>query len=127
MKVTARVIDVLKALHANRKTHAVIVKEARAGYLKKAEEALAKRILELKSGKIVALHFSLATPQDHTAVYDTAIEMLKMHTGKTVELEDAQVRALLMDQWDWKDSFLTTNSYYSGTARSSQRGDGYEE
>ena len=118
MKITARVTDVLKALHANRKTHSTIVAEARAGYLKKAEEALAKRMLELKSGKIVALHFSLMVPEDNTAVYDTAIEMLKRHTGKTVELEDTQVRALLMDQWDWKRQFLATNSHYSGTARS---------
>ena len=58
----------------------------------------------------------------YTAVYDTAIEMLKRHTGKTVELEDAQVRALLMDQWDWKPSFLATNSHYSGTALASYRG-----
>ncbi len=118
MSVTVDVKDLLKKLHANRENHAKIVAEAKKGYLTEARKAIAKRMEQLEKGKIVSLHFSLSVPQDFTYVYDTAIEMLQMHQGETVKLNATQVRHLAMDQWDWRDSFLASNSSYSATARS---------
>lgn len=116
MKIVAKKKDVLAALLRNREKHQKIVAEARAGYAKKAREALLDQLAKLEKGKISVVTFQLTAPQDHTKVYDTAIEMMRMHTGSTVTLDSGQVRTLMMDEWDWKSHFLLANSAYSGTA-----------
>lgn len=116
MRITAKKDDVLTRLKSNREEHKKIVVEARDGYLKKARAALEERMKDLSSGKLVSLFFALAPPQDHTRVYDVTIEMLSLHTGAEIELDAEQVRNLMMDEWDWSQQFLTSNSAYSGTA-----------
>lgn len=116
MKINADTKTVLSALVKNRAKHQKIVAEARVGYAKKAREALLDQLKKLESGKTSVVTFHLASPQDHTKVYDTAIEMMKMHTEKKVVLDASQVRTLMMDEWDWKAHFLLANSAYSGTA-----------
>lgn len=116
MTVQANTKKVLATLIKNRESHRKVVKEARAGYLVKARERAKQLLSDLESGKITAVSLGLQMPQDHTHVYDTAIEMLKMHTGKTITLDSTQARNLMMDKWDWKASFLMANSAYSATA-----------
>lgn len=116
LKIEANKDELLAKLKANRQEHAAIVAEAREGYVKKAREALEKRLGQLSDGKIVSLSFRLDVPTDHTRVYDTAIRMLELHQNKTVLLTATQVRNLEMDEWDWTDSFLGTASAYSPMA-----------
>lgn len=116
MKISAKTLDVLSALVKNREKHQKIVAEARVGYAKAAREALLEQLKKLETGKTSVIAFHLAAPQDHTKVYDTAIEMMRLHTEETVPLDSGQVRTLMMDEWDWKSHFLMANSAYSGTA-----------
>jgi len=116
MTVTVDRVQVLDIVRANREKHHTIVEEARTGYIDKARAALEKRLQQLKAGKVASLHFSLAPPQDHTEAYDTIIEMLQLHTEAEVRLSASQVRHFVMDQWDWKTAFLTTNALYSKMA-----------
>jgi len=116
MVVTCKRAEVLTKLRANRDKHASIVAEAREGYLKKALEAVEERAQELKAGKIKALIFSLQLPQDHTAEYDTVIQMLEMHQPETIELNADEVRQLIEDKWEWTSQFLHSNAFYSPQA-----------
>jgi hypothetical protein len=116
MRIQAKREDVLATLIKNRETHATIVKEAREGYVKKAYAALKQKEEKLLSGKVVALSFSLRVPVDQTKVYDTAIEMLKLHQEDKIELDAGQVRNLMQDQWDWTEAFYGTNMVYSKMA-----------
>jgi len=120
MKITASTATTLKALRENREKHVKIVQEARAGYLSKCAALLAVHTASLnetiKNGGTFKLWLTPTEPQDHTKVYDTAIKMLHMHTGETVELTSDQVQTLVMDDWDWKGQFLLSNAAYSGTA-----------
>jgi cellobiose-specific phosphotransferase system component IIA len=77
--ISAKTATVLEALKKNLAEHADLVKEAREGYLQKAEVALAKRIQQLREGQVVALTFSLMPPQDHSNSYRTVIKMLELH------------------------------------------------
>ena len=117
VEIIANKKDTLDTLRTNLKTHKTIVEEARKGYIQKAREALEKRLVQLEKGQIVNLSFSLNPPQDHTAGYETAIKMLELHQEDTITLSAEQVRPFIMDEWDWTESFLTTNSVYSGTAQ----------
>lgn len=116
MKITAKTSDVLATLMKNRETHTKIVVEARAGYMKKAREAVKAKLDRLESGKLVSLVFYLQVPVDYTKVYDTAIQMLQMHQQDLIELDSSQVRSLIQDQWEWTQSFYGTNKAYSSTA-----------
>jgi len=116
MNVTAETKKVLEKLKENRAEHSAIVKEAREGYMDQAEAALQKRLVQLREGKLVSLHFSLQPPQDHSDVYDTAIGMVEAHTEETIVLGASQFRSLMMDEWDWTAGFLASNSGYSALA-----------
>lgn len=117
MTIKANTADVLTALRKNRETHAQIVAEAKEGYLKKARETLERELERMKKATSpVALTVHLTLPQDYTKAYDIAIRMLELHTGTEIELTSGQVQHLIMDDWDWKQSFLVTNSAYSATA-----------
>ena len=116
MRIKAKRDDVLAALHKNRAAHAAIVKEAREGYVAKAKSEVMAKLRKLDQGKIVALSFSLRVPVDQTKVYDTAIEMMRLHQEETVELDAGQVRNLMLDEWDWTDQFYGTNAVYSNSA-----------
>ena len=116
MNVTVKVDKLLETLKLNRDKHKQIVVEARAGYMKKAKAALKSKLDQLESGKLRALAFGLSVPVDMTKVYDTAIQMLSLHTGDEMELTPGQVRNLVMDEWDWSDHFMGTNAMYSDTA-----------
>lgn len=118
MKILAKTDEVLETLRKNRETHSSIVKEARLGYVKAVEKKLEKTLEDVRSGKPVVLQLFLQPPEDHTKVYDTAIRMLEMHQNRHIELDDTQVRNLVMDRWDWQDRFLGTNAAYSQTAAS---------
>lgn len=118
LRITAKKEDVLKTLKANRERHATIVVEARDGYLKKAQKVLEEKLSDLRKGKISSLIFQLAVPVDHTKVYDTAIQMLELHTGESIEMDGRQVQSLIQDEWDWTNHFVASNSGYSATARS---------
>jgi hypothetical protein len=117
MSITATKATVLSKLHANRESHKKVVAEARAGYVTRARAALEKKLRLVAEGKIVSLAFSLKPPLDYSTVYDTAIRMLELHTGDTIQLDSAQVRSLIEDQWDWSRDFLVSNSAYSQTAK----------
>ena len=67
-------------------------------------------------GDKINLNVGLAMPEDHTDDYDTVIGMLEFDINETVELDQAQYRSWVQDQWGWQRSFTTTNSTYSSTA-----------
>ena len=112
MEVVCNKDDVLKKLKTNREEHVVAVKSAREGYLKVAQKALDKKMAAVKEGKVVALHINLQLPLDHTAEYDTVIQMLEMHTEETITLSADEVRCLIEDRWEWMQQFLVTNQAY---------------
>lgn len=116
MKITAKTSDVLATLVKNRETHAKIVAEARVGYMEKARAAIKAKLDKLESGKLVSLAFHLMVPIDQTKIYDTAIQMLQMHQGESIELDSDQVRCLIQDRWEWTRTFYGTNKAYSATA-----------
>ena len=106
----------LDKLIENKKNHAKIVEEAKAGYIEAAKEALRRRLQELEDGKLGALTFSLRVPDDHTADYDTMIGMLNMAKDDTITLTAEDYHRFVEDEWDWMGHFLMANAAYSGTA-----------
>ena len=111
----------LTDLKANRDAHRAIFEEAVEGYRIEAVKQLEGHIKRIKKGSLKRVYISMPTPADHTQDYDNAIGMLKMSIDDTVELDESAYRWFVMDQWDWKQAFLATNSAYSVTAEQSMK------
>ena len=125
MTVVCKTKEILDILFKNRETHSKLVAEARQGYVKKAKESLKHRLDQLAEGKIVSLQFNITVPQDYTSVYDTAIQMLKLHQNDTIQLPAKEVRQLVQDEWDWMSHFITSNSGYSASTAKLAEEKGY--
>lgn len=122
MTTTVEKSKLLETLQANLERHRRIVQEARDGYIKKAREALEKRLEQLRTGKLVSLAFSLTPPADYSEVYRNSIEMLQWNTEERIELEADEFRQLVRDEWDWTEHFLHSNRTYSVTAAGLSQG-----
>lgn len=113
LTINADTKKVLEILRRNREEHQSMLKDARIGYLKEAKQAILRKLEQLKEDKIVELVFRLKPPEDYTLVYDTVIHALELHVDPNIELEGDQVRHLMMNEWDWMDSWLISNSGYA--------------
>lgn len=114
--VTVRKDELVSALEENRKNHRAIFEEAVEGYRKKAIEMLEHHIEEIKEGRVVRVAVHLPQPEDHTDDYDRVLRMLEMSIDDEIEVMEHDFACYVMDNWDWKRQFLTTNSAYSATA-----------
>ena len=108
--------DLLKTLKLNKEKHRAIFEEALDGYQKKAIELLEKNLNIARAGRKFKLYIQLTQPVDQTADYDRVIGMLEMTLEKVIALEEEDYRAYVLDEWHWKNNFLTANSTYSSTA-----------
>lgn len=117
-KVTVRKDELLNALKTNRDAHQGIFEEAVAGYKTEAEALLVAHLAEVRAGKMKTVYVHLDTPVNHVREYDRVIRMVEMSIDDQIELTVEEFTSYVMDDWRWKRQFLTTNSTYSGTARS---------
>lgn len=108
--------QLLEVLQKNRDAHRTIFEEALEGYRTKVLEYLEKRIEEVRKGKKIDHYICLDQPEDHTSDYDRIIKMVEMSTESSIELDQNSFASYVMDDWNWKHQFLTSNSTYSTTA-----------
>lgn len=112
--------ELLKKVKANRKTHRKIYAEAVEGYRKALLREFEARVEELRTanGRVPDRTVNIVEPQVHIEEYDLAIAMLEMSTEKEVVVTAQQFNQLVLDNWGWKQLFLSSNSAYSATAAS---------
>jgi hypothetical protein len=114
--VSIKKSTLLEKIKANREGHEKIYKEALAGYLVAARQKLKSLLAKIEEGKVLNAYVGLTPPSVHLKEYDRAIEMLELSEDEVVELDARTFAQLVQDDWDWKHSFLSTNSSYSGAA-----------
>lgn len=83
----------------------------RAKYLKNIE-AILDAAKDARRGTELVHFVNLTAPQDHTADYKRALEMLEWDTEQLVELTQQEFSQYVQDDWGWKEQFQTTNSMY---------------
>lgn len=110
--------QLLVTLRVNREKHRAIFMEALDGYKAAVIKALESSLEKAKNGQRILLHFQLQEPADQTKDYDRVIRMLEMSVDDLIELDEHSFTQYVMDDWNWKRQFLTSNSAYSATATS---------
>jgi hypothetical protein len=106
----------LAILKANRGRHKAVFDEAVAGYKAHATKLLKEHVLRVQRGSNVRVHIVLTQPVNQTRSYDRVIGMLEMAIANEVELSEEDYQQYIMDDWLWKEEFLTSNAQYSSTA-----------
>lgn len=114
--------ELLTKLRENRAGHRAIFEEALDGYHKKVIKLLQKHIDRARKNKREQVYVSIPFPQDHTDDYDTIIAMIEMSIEDTVELDQREFANYVLDEWSWKQEFLTSNSMYSASATRALKG-----
>jgi len=105
--------ELLAIVIENRANHALAYVEAREGYQKKLIAALEKDLARAKDGK-KGRGVMLQAPRKYLADYDRAIKQLELTKEEEIELNDSDFSKLVMDEWQWKREFSTSNALYSG-------------
>jgi D-mannonate dehydratase len=107
--------ELLKILRKNREKHIEEYKESVQDY-KKAVIKIAEYNLELtKTGKIeeiVKFKHLPSAPKSYENEYDRAIRMLELSVDTVIELQRDVFNQLVLDEWQWKNTFTTTSAIY---------------
>jgi hypothetical protein len=105
----------LKKIQENRDRHRKIFEEALEGYRKKVIEILEEKVAALKANKRTELYIRLPEPQDRTKDYDRVIAMIKENLIEEIELTETEFAQYVLDDWQWKDEFLSVSNNYTAT------------
>lgn len=106
----------LETIRKNRQEHKEVVEEAKLGYIKEAKRLFQEKLDTLEKTGVVDNLWTLYPPKDHTKDYDQAISMLEWEKSDTITLSQQSFKHYVLDDWNWKESFLASNSKYSGKA-----------
>lgn len=108
--------ELIEKLEENRAAHRAIFEEALAGYREVALAKLAAYTEKVRAGEIEMIQLVLAKPEDHTRDYDRVIAMAQASVDNQLELSEHEFQRYWLDDWNWRNSFLLSNSAYSQTA-----------
>lgn len=106
----AELLDVVKK---NREEHRKLFEEAQVGFRARVIERLDKMLSDARAGVRYDLMVSLAPPIDQTKDYDRIIKALEMSVDEEIELDEREFAQYVMDDWQWKQNVLATNSAYT--------------
>lgn len=108
--------ELLTTLQTNRTKHRQIFEEACDGYQKAVIKELEAQLKRAKEGIRQSMSISIPAPIDQTKEYDRAIAMLKMSVDAEVLLSERDFQCYVLDDWNWKQQFLTSSRAYSRLA-----------
>lgn len=110
------VTKILAALHANRETHQKDYQDALKSYKSILKQELAVLSKMVEEGREIEHHINLRKPESHVREYDMAIQMLEMTAESDIKLDGKTFAKLVMDEWDWQDSFTNNTKSYAGAS-----------
>lgn len=112
----------IEKLKANRKKHLADYEAAKVEYRKELIALLEKKLKAAKRSRKVNHHIKLAIPVQYSKEYDKAISMLELTSDEQVELDPILYSQLVLDDWEWKDDFLSNTASYMNKRRPSEEG-----
>lgn len=110
--VTVNKEVLLEHIRTNRNGHRDMFLKAIEGYRAAVIKELEMSLALAKEGKSFRRVIELEEPRDHTKDYDRIIKMLELSLSKEIEITEDQFQMYVMDEWGWKDQFISTASSY---------------
>lgn len=107
--------ELLGILRTNKEKHIAEFKEAVEDF-KKAVTKIAEDNLKLvQTGDLTEIAKVRSNPPKPTSYEDSytrAIRMLELSVDEVIELDASTFSQLVLDEWQWKQAFSTSNSTY---------------
>ncbi len=113
-QVKVETSQLLDKLQSNRAQHRGQFDKAIRGWRAETRQRLVDALVELEAGTRFLAIETDPPPEDHTRDYDRVIEMVTMSVDKQVTLDQMTFRQYVMDDWQWKEAWATSNSKYLG-------------
>lgn len=110
--VNIRKEEFIDTVSVNRDAHRALFEKALEGYQRRLVRELQRRIADVKAGRRIEQYIRLPEPADHTDDYDRILAMAEMSVDDIIELGADDFARFVMDQWDWKQDFVDTATYY---------------
>jgi len=120
IRVNVEIDEALGILKRNLAKHKKEHEKALKGWHKKVASMAAKVAKSAKANKLTSkarndlARLLSQQPQSYAAAYEASIDMFGHHMDATISLNSSDYDKLMRDNWDWMDSFKTTNSMYLG-------------
>ena len=112
IKGTVTVEELKAKLEQNRGRHRKAFEKALVDYRDFAIRQLDEQIERLKKGGNAAVYVNVQAPEDHTDDYDRVLAMRGMTVDDVMQIEESLFQCYVMDQWEWNEQFVATNSSY---------------
>ena len=115
--ITVKKNELLTVLLKNKSQHYDECNIAKKGYKLILIKKLVSLLQRAKRGRIhtnevvMELH-TLQEPESHIKDYDRVIKMIQMCTKDELIVTEQEFQKYVMDDWEWKERFTTTNSAY---------------
>ena len=123
-KIRVNKAKLLATLEDNRSKHRQIFEEACDGFQRAVIKELETQLKRAKDGIRQTIVVNIPAPIDQTKEYDRAIAMLKMSIDTEVLLSEQDFQCYVLDDWKWKQLFLTSSRAYSQRAAAALREQG---
>jgi len=104
--------ELIRTLKENCDKHQIVFEKAFKAFLKEVEKNLIERLDIVREGKHVELYIHLSEPSNHTKDYSRILTMLYMDVREEIELDETQFSQYVLDDWNWKEEWLSTTSNY---------------
>lgn len=113
--------ELLSVLKQNRQRHIKEYQAACVGYrevaLRRIEESFQEArdlVNRLKNGQTIAVGFriNLSVPVNYEKAYDQIIRMMEMSVDTEIVLTASQFACFVMDDWEWKEEWASSNAQY---------------
>ncbi|HWQ10294.1 MAG TPA: hypothetical protein VN436_14335 [Holophaga sp.] len=116
--------ELLAKVQANRAAHLATFEHAIDGYRQEVKAALNKwdnLLNHAATNNAADVHLapqavkaigSLQAPKHFLADYDQALSMLEMSVDEQITLDVNEFRRLVLDDWGWKQDFVSHSSVY---------------
>lgn len=112
--IKVSVCKLLSHLKQNREKHISDHEEAMEVYKELLVVKLEDMLKRAKAGNDVSHTVDIQRPKCYLKSYDDAIAMLSWCTEDEVDLDHAEFRQYVNDEWAWAGEFAATSSMYRG-------------
>lgn len=115
-KIQVKKETVLEILRKNKEIHHVEFEEAIQGWIEEAKKKLTELLDKLNSDKASETKFEvyLPKPASYEKEYDKVIKMVEFEIRDVIEISSADFEKYFLDEWSWKESFLSNINLYKG-------------
>lgn len=109
--------ELLEKLRTNREAHKEEYDKAHRAWKKKATKALAKAAKKAGDDGVITLLplEDLPKPKHYLNSYDSVIARLEMEVNETVEVDEREFEAWVLNNWSWRGQFMAGTSLYNNT------------